>query len=92
MTLALRIVGVLLLLMGTVWFLQGLSILGGGFMVGQTRWVVYEAIAAVVGVDPRGRVETTRPLPSARDESKSRVRVDITGWWGDDDGWSVPCS
>ena len=36
MKLTLRVVGVLLLLMGTVWFLQGLSVLPGGFMSGQT--------------------------------------------------------
>jgi hypothetical protein len=50
MRLTLRIVGVLLLLMGTVWFLQGLDVLPGGFMSGQTRWVVNGAIAFAVGL------------------------------------------
>ena len=36
--------------MGTVWFLQGLSVLPGGFMSGQTRWVVNGAIAVAVGL------------------------------------------
>jgi hypothetical protein len=50
MKLTLRIAGVILALMGAVWFLQGLSVLGGGFMVGQTRWVVNGAIAVAVGL------------------------------------------
>lgn len=44
------IVGVLLVLMGTVWFLQGTNVLPGSFMTGQTQWAVYGAIAVVVGV------------------------------------------
>jgi hypothetical protein len=50
MKLTLRIVGVLLALMGAVWLLQGLSVLPGTFMVGQTRWVVNGAIAVVIGL------------------------------------------
>jgi hypothetical protein len=50
MKLALRIVGVVLALMGAVWFLQGLSVLPGTFMVGQTQWVVNGAIAVVIGL------------------------------------------
>jgi len=34
-----------LLLMGTVWFLQGINVLPGSFMTGQPRWAVYGAIA-----------------------------------------------
>ena len=33
------IVAVLLIVMGGVWALQGLSLIGGSFMVGQTRWL-----------------------------------------------------
>jgi hypothetical protein len=46
----LRIVAVLLLLMGTIWFFQGINVLPGSFMTGQTRWAVYGAIAVVVGL------------------------------------------
>jgi len=35
-----RIVGGLLLFVGTVWFLQGISVLAGSFMSGQPRWAV----------------------------------------------------
>jgi hypothetical protein len=50
MKLTLRIVGALLLFMGTVWFLQGIGILPGSFMSGQARWAVNGAIADAVGL------------------------------------------
>ena len=46
----LRIVGGLLLLMGTIWFLQGIGVLPGSFMSGQPKWAVYGAIADIVGI------------------------------------------
>jgi len=39
-----------LLLMGTVWFLQGINVLPGSFMTGQPRWAVYGAIADGVAI------------------------------------------
>jgi hypothetical protein len=50
MKIALYVAGVLLVLMGAIWFLQGINILPGSFMTGQIRWAVYGAIAGVVGV------------------------------------------
>jgi hypothetical protein len=47
---ALGIVGVLLVLFGCVWFLQGINVLPGSFMTGQIRWAVYGGIAVTVGV------------------------------------------
>jgi uncharacterized membrane protein HdeD (DUF308 family) len=44
------VIGVLLMLVGTVWFLQGINVLPGSFMTGQTQWAVYGAIAFLVGV------------------------------------------
>src|SRR5215831_1142428 len=41
--------GVLLLLIGCVWVLQGTGVLPGSFMSGQIRWAVYGGVAAVVG-------------------------------------------
>jgi len=49
MRLTLRIVGGLLLFVGTVWFLQGINVLPGSFMSGQPRWAVNGGIAALVG-------------------------------------------
>jgi hypothetical protein len=50
MRLTLRIVGGLLLFVGTVWFLQGINVLPGSFMSGQPRWAVNGGIAALVGI------------------------------------------
>ena len=47
---ALTAVGVLLVLMGGVWFFQGLGVLPGSFMTGQTKWAVIGGITAVGGV------------------------------------------
>ena len=47
---SLSIAGVLLILTGTVWFLQGMNVLPGSFMTGQTRWAVIGAISFVVGI------------------------------------------
>jgi uncharacterized membrane protein HdeD (DUF308 family) len=49
MRIASNVAGVLLLLMGTIWILQGINVLPGSFMTGQTKWAVYGAIAAVIG-------------------------------------------
>jgi hypothetical protein len=47
---ALNVSGVLFLLAGCVWILQGINLLPGSFMTGQTRWAVYGAILALVGL------------------------------------------
>jgi hypothetical protein len=46
----LLVTGVLLVLAGGVWFLQGVGILPGSFMTGQLRWAQYGSIAMFVGV------------------------------------------
>jgi hypothetical protein len=50
MRIALNIAGILCLLVGCVWILQGINILPGSFMTGQTKWAVYGGIVAVAGV------------------------------------------
>ncbi len=45
-----NIAGVLLVLMGGIWFLQGIGVLPGSFMSGQVKWVVYGGVAAVSGL------------------------------------------
>ncbi len=50
MRIVLRIVGVLLVVFGCIWFLQGVNVLPGSFMTGQMRWAVYGGIAVVVGI------------------------------------------
>ena len=50
---ALRILATILagplLLLGIIWFLQGINILPGSFMTGDPKWAVIGAVAAVAG-------------------------------------------
>jgi uncharacterized membrane protein HdeD (DUF308 family) len=48
--LVLNVAGALAVLMGIIWFLQGINVLPGSFMSGQIRWAVYGAIAIVLGL------------------------------------------
>jgi hypothetical protein len=50
MRIALKIVAAVLVLAGIVWFLQGINVLPGSFMTGQTRWAVNGGIAIAVGI------------------------------------------
>jgi hypothetical protein len=50
MRIALRVVGILLLAIGTVWFLQGVNILPGSFMTGQIQWAYRGGAVAAVGL------------------------------------------
>jgi hypothetical protein len=50
MRIALSVVGVLCLLVGCIWILQGTNVLPGSFMTGQTKWAVYGGVLVVVGV------------------------------------------
>jgi hypothetical protein len=50
MRVAIRIVAVLLIAIGLIWFLQGINVLPGSFMTGQIRWAVYGGIAVAVGI------------------------------------------
>src|ERR1700677_2524976 len=50
MRITFQVVGVLLVVFGCIWFLQGVNILPGSFMTGQIRWAVYGGIAMVVGI------------------------------------------
>lgn len=49
MRIVVNIVSVLLILVGAVWLLQGLNMLPGSFMTGQTRWAVYGLLCMVLG-------------------------------------------
>ena len=43
-------IAAIFLLMGTIWFLQGINVLPGSFMTGQMKWAVYGGIADAVGI------------------------------------------
>lgn len=58
------ILGIVLVLAGGVWFLQGIRVIPGSFMTGSRFWMVVGALIAIVGVvllargtgaGPRGR-------------------------------------
>ncbi len=49
MRIALSFLGVLLLLAGGVFFFQGINVIPGSFMTGQTRWAVYGALFVIAG-------------------------------------------
>lgn len=48
MKIILNIVGVLLILPGLVFFLQGINVLPGSFMSGQTQWVINGGILVLI--------------------------------------------
>lgn len=50
MRITLNILGAVLVLLGAIWFLQGINVLPGSFMTGQTKWAVRGGIAAIVGI------------------------------------------
>ncbi len=65
MRIALNVAGLVAVLMGTIWFLQGVNILPGSFMTGQTRWAVYGGVAVALGlivlIRANRRAVTRRP-------------------------------
>ncbi len=61
MRIALNISGVLCVIVGCVWILQGINMLPGSFMTGQTKWAIFGGLLAIAGIGilisaNRGRV------------------------------------
>ncbi len=50
MRVVLIVIGVLLLVAGVVWTLQGLNILGGSFMSGHTQYTVLGVVVLLIGL------------------------------------------
>jgi uncharacterized membrane protein HdeD (DUF308 family) len=50
MRIALNISGVLCLLVGCVWILQGINVLPGSFMTGQTKWAEFGILLVIAGI------------------------------------------
>jgi len=44
------IAGLLLVLIGGVWTLQGFGVIGGSFMTGSTTWLVIGLVLVVAGI------------------------------------------
>lgn len=45
-----KILSILLILAGFVWFMQGINLLPGSFMTGQVEWAVIGAISFAIGI------------------------------------------
>ncbi len=45
-----RAIAILLILVGVVWFFQGVGVIGGSFMSGEALWSVIGAVCVVAGV------------------------------------------
>lgn len=58
------IVGILVFLMGALWTLQGLDLVGGSPMSGVTLWAIVGPIVAIVGLVLAG-VGLRKPKPGA---------------------------
>ncbi len=43
-------VGIVILLIGLVWFLQGIGVLPGSFMTGSEFWAFAGGLAAIIGL------------------------------------------
>ncbi len=50
MSSVLRVVGILLIVLGVIWILQGVNILPGSFMTGQIQWAYYGGAAVLAGL------------------------------------------
>ncbi len=50
MRIALNVAGLLCLLTGCIWILQGVNVLPGSFMTGQRKWAAYGALVLVAGI------------------------------------------
>ena len=44
-----KVVGALLLVTGCIWILQGINVIPGSFMTGQTKWAVYGLVSLIAG-------------------------------------------
>jgi uncharacterized membrane protein HdeD (DUF308 family) len=65
----LNILGVLMVVIGVVWFFQGINVLLGSFMSGNSLYAVLGAILVVVGIIVL--VFTNRSRKAVKDEGNS---------------------
>ncbi len=45
-----RLTGIILVLIGALWILQGIGIVGGSFMTGRSEWLYTGVVTATVGI------------------------------------------
>ena len=56
----LNVVGVLLVVIGVIWILQGVNVLPGSFMTGQIQWAIYGGLAVAAGLGALYAANRTR--------------------------------
>jgi Mg2+ and Co2+ transporter CorA len=44
------IIGIILILLGLVWILQGSNVIGGSIMSGQSQWLYIGTVIAIIGL------------------------------------------
>lgn len=54
------VVGIICVLIGGTWILQGINVLPGSFMTGQTKWAIYGALTFIVGAGLLLRAKNSR--------------------------------
>jgi hypothetical protein len=50
MRIIMNLIAIVLIIGGGVWILQGINVLAGSVMTGQTQWAIYGSIAALAGI------------------------------------------
>jgi hypothetical protein len=45
-----RAIAIVLIVVGGVWFFQGVGVIGGSFMTGEAAWAVIGAVCVVAGL------------------------------------------
>ena len=50
MRLVIKIAATLLILAGVMWFLQGINVVPGSAMAGETKWAIIGAVCVAVGI------------------------------------------
>ena len=56
----LNVVGILLVVIGVIWILQGVNVLPGSFMTGQIQWAIYGGLAVAAGLGALYAANRTR--------------------------------
>jgi hypothetical protein len=49
MRILLNVFGALLMATGCIWILQGINVIPGSFMTGQTKWAAYGLVSLIAG-------------------------------------------
>jgi hypothetical protein len=55
------VLGAILVIIGLVWFFQGIGVLGGSVMSGVVLWAVIGPIVAIVGIALIVRTQRSKP-------------------------------